>query len=104
MQFDVYKNQNPASRERFPFVLDVQADLLDGLETRVVVPLAPRDFFEGKTLTRLMPVVEIQGQEYFAITPQISGIAKRELGRCVANLASARADFVSALDLLLTGC
>ena len=32
-QFDVYRNPNPATRGRIPFVLDVQAALLESLAT-----------------------------------------------------------------------
>ena len=38
-QFDVYLNPNAATRKIIPYLLDVQADLLDTLSTRVVVPL-----------------------------------------------------------------
>ena len=38
-QFDVYENPNPASRKSIPYLLDVQTDLLDGLATRIMVPL-----------------------------------------------------------------
>lgn len=38
-QFDVYINPNTATRKVIPYLLDVQADLLDTLTTRVVVPL-----------------------------------------------------------------
>ena len=38
-QFDVYRNANPATRTRVPYLLDLQSDLLDPLGTRVVVPL-----------------------------------------------------------------
>ena len=34
-QFSVYKNKNAATRARFPFLLDIQSDLLDPLATRV---------------------------------------------------------------------
>ena len=40
-QFAVYKNRNEATRGRFPLLLDVQSDLLEPLDTRVVVPLSP---------------------------------------------------------------
>ena len=39
-QFDVYRNENPGTCEEFPFLVDVQAELLEELATRVVVPLA----------------------------------------------------------------
>ena len=38
-QFDVHINPNPATRKAIPYLLDVQADLLDTLATRVIVPL-----------------------------------------------------------------
>lgn len=50
MQFDVYKNENPTSRETFPFVLGVQADLLADLDSRVAVPLAPKATYTNKVL------------------------------------------------------
>jgi toxin CcdB len=36
-QFAVYRNRNPASRTRFPLLLDIQSDLLEPLTTRVVI-------------------------------------------------------------------
>jgi toxin CcdB len=36
-RFDVYRNARPGSR--FPLLLDVQADLLADLATRIVIPL-----------------------------------------------------------------
>ena len=38
-QFDVYRNSSLDTRERIPYLLDIQHDLLSGLATRVVVPL-----------------------------------------------------------------
>lgn len=103
MPFDVYTNPNPAARQRFPYLLDVQADLLETLETRVVVPLAPREACAEATLTRLMPVLEVEGQELIAFTPQIAAIPRSRLGGHVGNVAGARSEITAALDLLLTG-
>lgn len=103
MQFDVYENENPSSRSRFPYLLDVQADLLRALSTTVVVPLSPWHGAEDRTLSRLMPVLHVEGQEVVAHTPQLAGVARRHVGRCVGNLAHARSEIVAALDLLFTG-
>lgn len=103
MQYDVYKNRNAANNKRYPFLLDVQAELLEGLDTRVVVPLAARELFAGKILTRLMPLFKLKGKELVAVTPQMAGIAKRDLGDCVGNLGQARQEIIAALDFLLTG-
>jgi toxin CcdB len=40
MQYDGYPNPNPRMRDVYPYVLDVQSDLLKALATRMVVPLA----------------------------------------------------------------
>jgi len=40
MQFDIYRNPSSRMREQYPFVVDVQSDLLGSLATRMVVPLA----------------------------------------------------------------
>lgn len=102
MQFDVFENRNPATRQRFPYLLDVQADLLDALESRVVIPLASTSSPQA-VLKQLMPVLQVKNQNYVAYTPQLAGIARRNLGLPVANLAGARAEITAALDLLLTG-
>src|SRR6266850_1795064 len=46
-QFDVYRNPNPATRNRVPFLLDVQVGLLDSLATRIVVPLCKPETVGG---------------------------------------------------------
>ncbi len=103
MQFDVYRNRNADSSKRYPFLLDIQTELLEGLETRVVVPLAAKEQFAGKALTRLMPLFKVKGKEVVAVTPQMAGIARRELGDLVGNLSQSRQEIVAALDFLLTG-
>jgi len=37
-QFDVYPNPEPSQQGKIPFLLDLQCDLLQGLNTTVVVP------------------------------------------------------------------
>lgn len=102
-QFDVYRNRNAASRGRFPFLLDVQADLLESLATRVVVPLAPASSARAKAVQGLMPRVTVDGKEFVAVVPQLAGIRASELGPRVGSVASERAAFVAAFDLLITG-
>ena len=102
-QFTVYRNPNPASRRRVPLLLDVQADLLEDLATRVVVPLMPASPRKPTAVKRLMPVVTVDGQRYVLVTPQIAGINRKALGAAVGDLAANRAEIVAALDLLLTG-
>lgn len=39
-QFIVYRNKNARTKPIFPFLVDVQSDLLEDLQTRVVIPLS----------------------------------------------------------------
>lgn len=103
MQFDVYKNENPTSRERFPFLVDVQADLLAELESRVVIPLAPEAGYASKVLKGLMPVLRMNGKAYVVVTALVAGVPRRALGSKFANVSEYRAELLAALDLLLTG-
>lgn len=103
-QFTVYRNRNGATRARFPLLLDVQTGLLDELGTRVVIPLAPATAATRRAaLQTLTPVLTVDGKDYVALTPQLAGIATRELGPPVADLTTARPAILAAIDLLFTG-
>jgi toxin CcdB len=102
-QFSVYANQNAATRSQFPYLLNVQNDLLDALQTRVVVPLAAATKVGYHAMSRLTPVLAVQGGQYLMMTPQLAGIAKRELGEEIESLADARLEIVAAMDFLLSG-
>lgn len=102
-QFAVHENTNPATRAAVPLLLDVQSDLLAELGTRVVVPLYTASAMQGKMLITLTPRFEIEGEPYVMMTPQMAGIAKKQLGAKVADLAAQRDEIIAALDLLITG-
>ena len=102
-QFDVHANEDPASRSRAPFLVDVQSDLLDELATRVVVPLLPLSAGAASPITRLMPVFEVQGARFALGVPQLAGVSRTVLGRKVSSLASRRHEIISAFDVLLSG-
>lgn len=102
-QFAVHKNTNAATKAAVPFLLDVQSDLIAELGTRVVVPLYTAASMKGKTLKTLTPTFEIEGKQYVMMTPQLAGIAKKQLGAQVSDLSAQRDDIIAALDLLITG-
>jgi toxin CcdB len=100
---EVHANPNPASRAAIPFLLDIQADLLAGLATRVVVPLYRQEAAPSHPMARLTPVVEFQGHPYVAMVPELAGVARHHLGASSGDLGLVRADIIAALDLLITG-
>jgi toxin CcdB len=101
-RYDVYRNANKATRTEFPYLLDVQADLLAGLPTRVVVPLTPRASLP-LPMARLQPVFSVEGKAMVMVTTELAGIASDQLGAKVASLAAHGADIIGALDFLLSG-
>ena len=102
-QFDVYRNKNPISRALYPLLVDIQANLLTDLQTRVVVPLTQSRPLVKRPLSILTPIIQVAGDDYVLVTPELAGIAQSALGARVANIAAQRDAIVSALDLLLTG-
>jgi toxin CcdB len=102
-QFTVYKNKNPRSKTTYPLLVDVQAGLLDDLQTRLVIPLTKTPALIKKPIARLTPFIDIGGEQYLLMTPQLAGIARSELGSAVGNVADQRSAIVVALDLLIAG-
>jgi toxin CcdB len=102
-QFTVYRNKDPVSRASFPLLLDVQSDLLGELQTRVVIPLGKANNPVRKPIARLTPVLQFQGEPYVLVTPQLAGIARKELGAAIGTLADRRDAIVSALDFVVFG-
>lgn len=96
-RFDLYRPKESAA-----WLLDVQADFLDYLGTRVVVPLLPPDAAPNG-MADLHPAFEVEGHRLLMATQLIAAVPRRELGRPVGNLAPHRDDITRALDLLLTG-
>lgn len=102
-QFTVYNNKNPKTRKNFPFLLDIQSDLLDQIATTIVIPLAPYSSVKNQIITKLCPVVEINNKKYAALTQQLAGIDRKLLGSEVVNISNYRTEFVDAIDLIISG-
>ena len=98
-RFDVYQSPDPAGPG---YVLDVQTDLLDDLNTRVVVPLLPLDL-APKPFSGLNPTVAIAGQPHLMLTQFISAVPAKALRNPIASLEARSDDVLRALDTLLTG-
>lgn len=102
-QFTVHENINEHSKNTYPYLLNVQNDLLEGLNTRVVIPLCLSSLIGKKPINNLSPQFEIQGISYILLTPQLAGIAISDLGPEIDNLSKYRLEIIKALDFLFTG-
>ena len=100
-QFSVYQNKNKATKARYPFLLNTQNDLLASLQTCVVVPLIKVEAMAHNPMSRLTPILAVQGQNYCMMTPQLAGIHKRELGTVVEVLTAYQHDIVAVINFCL---
>lgn len=100
-QFDLYRNSG-ASADEVPYLLDLQSDAVDVLETRLVAPLRPRKSISWM-IRAVHPEVRVGSRAFVVSVSELSAVARSELGAVVANLAAHRGEFVAALDLLFTG-
>ena len=83
-------------------MLDVQADTVDGLNTRVVVPVrAP--VRAPKPARRLNPVFQLYGAPFVMVTQFMAAIPEHELGHPIGNLSAHHDEIVAALDMLFHG-
>ncbi len=96
-RFDVYPNPGKNGRG---FVLDVQADLLSELATRVMVPLLPQNT-APKAARGLNPAFEIDGRPHLMLTQFIAAVPKKHLGKPTLSLKARSDDITRALDFLL---
>lgn len=102
-RFDVYRNPTRGAAD-VPWLLDVQADLLGDLGTRVVIPLRRAERFpDARPPAELMPVVEVEGSRYVVETPKLAAVPARALKMPVCSLTDRGADITGALDFLFQG-
>jgi toxin CcdB len=83
-------------------VVDCQADLLDHLATRFVVPLVDPDSVP-KPLKGLHPIIEIDGERRLLATHLAASVPISQLGRRVVSLRKHYLTVSRAIDFLLTG-
>ncbi|MEM6650807.1 MAG: CcdB family protein [Pseudomonadota bacterium] len=99
-RFDVYQYDSAFA----PLVVDVQADLLNDLSTRVIIPLIPFDKIKTKPLPRLTPIIEIHDNNYSLMTTDLAALPLKQLRKKVCNIEDDYRDVISgALDLLFIG-
>lgn len=102
-RFDVYANPSSYSNTT-PYLLDVQSNLLDGLDSRMVIPLRNlKDFPKVKLSMLLTPVLTVNGEDFLLETPKMGAVPLKVLKSPVASLAQNQLEITAALDFLFQG-
>lgn len=96
-RYDLYRAPEGAG-----WWLDVQAEMLDVLNTRVVVPLLPEEQAPAPA-KRLNPVFEVEGGRAVMVTQYVAAVPLRLLGRPAGSLAGRADEIGAALDMVFVG-
>ena len=96
-KYDVYKHPDGDR-----YILDVQTDLMDDFDTRVIVPLVALDL-APKIAKRLNPIFTIEGVQMSMVTQFIATVPKAMLKTPITNLNSEFDKITQALDMVFQG-
>jgi len=96
-RYDVYVGPDDVG-----YLLDVQSDLLNGLNTRVVVPLLAMDMAPVPA-RRLNPVFEIRSERHVMVTQFLSAVPRSILETPIVNLVQHDNEIGNALDMVFIG-
>ncbi|WP_424929776.1 CcdB family protein [Amaricoccus tamworthensis] len=96
-KYDVFPNPSGDG-----FLLDVQTDLLSGLNTRVVVPLLPQEH-APKPAKRLNPVFKVDGESVVMATQFLAAVPVSILKAPLSNMDDRADEVTAAMDMLLQG-
>ena len=102
-QWDVYANPIAASRVEVPYLVDAQSELLHGVPTRFVVPLADPQRRMAGLPPRLVPNFDVMGRSLQLIPQEAGAVPASLLGKPVANLREQAHRIVDALDTVISG-
>ena len=102
-QFPVYKNKS-RNKQAYPYFIDIQAEMLAHLNTRLVMPLTPKDNSNSQVKT-LTPVININQVDYVVLTTMITTTDAKNLNsdNVVMDASYLRDQLVSAIDMMILG-
>ncbi|EKS8825323.1 CcdB family protein [Escherichia coli] len=102
-QFSVYKNKS-RNKQAYPYFIDIQAEMLAHLNTRLVMPLTPKDNSNSQVKT-LTPVININQVDYVVLTTMITTTDAKNLNsdNVVMDVSYLRDQLVSAIDMMILG-
>jgi len=102
-RFSVYENIGEHAKTT-PFLLDVQTDLLSGLDTRVAIPLRKASLYRKVKLPQdLMPIFSIKGSEFALETPKMAAVPSKILKTEITSLKTQQHLVMTAIDRLFHG-
>ena len=103
MQFDIYENPSPRMRDVYPFVVDVQSNILSALATRMVVPLAVTNLSAKDLPHRLCPIIKVNNKPLMLVPFEAAPLDKRLLKIEIASVLECSYEIIAAMDSVVSG-
>ena len=103
MQFDIYENPSPRMRDVYPFVVDVQSNLLSALATRMVVPLAITNLSAKDLPQRMCPIITVNNRPLMLVPFEAAPLDNRLLRIEIASVLERSYEIIAAMDSVLSG-
>lgn len=100
MQFTVYEYKRVSHYNMF---VDVQSDIVDTPGRRMVIPLIESHHFSAKVNRSLFPVIRIKGEDYRAVTTELSGVSADVTGNVIADVSTDADAIKNAINLMFWG-
>jgi toxin CcdB len=84
------------------YALDVQSNMLDGLNTRVMIPLIDAANV-SQVMMRLNPHILVNNKRYLLATERMAAVPVAEIGELITDLTCQGDEITAALDFLFQG-
>src|SRR5471030_1320136 len=101
MQYCAYRNGS--NNKEYPYLIDVQSDLIDLLETRMLIPLVPLAYAQNRVPVRISPLINIEGDSFILMTSEMASVPISVLREQVCSVEDQRQTIKDAVDFLFDG-
>ena len=102
-QFQVYVNPVRSRREHYPYVAQLQSDVAAAAPREVIVAPLVRALLLNVRGSVLLPVVNLDGQEFTVCVPMLGVVPPARLGQPIGDIRESRWPLLRAIDHLFTG-
>jgi toxin CcdB len=92
-----------SKRDVYPYVVDVQSDLLGALATRMVVPLAVTTLAANDLSRRLCSVITVNDKSLMLVPFEAAPLDKRLLKTEMSSVRERSHEIITAMDSALSG-
>lgn len=102
MHLDLHGNKGP-SKAAVPYLLNLQADVLSDLPTRLVAPVREKSQYTYPLIEKLHIPFLLGDREYILFISEMAVVGTAFLGEVEGSLIEHRTEILAAVDLMVTG-